>query len=76
MSVQNSPAELTAHDRCDRCQAQGYVLVSLNSLDLIFCSHHYNKHEIELMAEGFTVVLDERAKLGGKVAQDSQAVVV
>lgn len=33
---------LTGFDRCDRCYAQGYIRVELESgLDLVFCGHHY-----------------------------------
>lgn len=39
----------TAH-RCDRCGAQAYVHVVLNSgLDLMFCKHHHNKYELALI---------------------------
>ncbi|MDA8370544.1 MAG: hypothetical protein M0026_11860 [Nocardiopsaceae bacterium] len=37
---------LTAADRCDRCGAQAYVRVVLNSGgDLLFCAHHMRKHD-------------------------------
>ena len=54
--------ELTALDRCDRCDAQAYVRVSGVSGELLFCGHHYNKHESKLKDYAFEVV-DERNKL-------------
>ncbi len=36
---------LTAADRCDRCGAQAYVRVLLNSGgELLFCAHHGREH--------------------------------
>jgi len=41
---------LTAADRCDRCGAQAYVRVVLESSggELLFCGHHARKHEAQL----------------------------
>jgi hypothetical protein len=40
---------LTAADRCDRCGAQAYVRVLLNSGgELLFCAHHMRKHDDSL----------------------------
>ncbi|QBI55269.1 DUF7455 domain-containing protein [Streptomonospora litoralis] len=37
---------LTAADRCDRCGAQAYVRVVLNSGgELLFCAHHMREHD-------------------------------
>ena len=36
-----SDEKLTAHDRCDRCGAQAYVRLTLESgSGLLFCGHH------------------------------------
>ena len=54
---------LTAVDRCDRCGAQAYLRVTLNSGgELLFCGHHAKKHEAKLrpMAE---VWHDETSRL-------------
>lgn len=42
--------ELTALDRCDRCGAQAYVRVVLESSggELLFCAHHARQHEPQL----------------------------
>lgn len=45
---------LTAADRCDRCGAQAYLRVTLNSGgELLFCGHHARKHlpALEPLAE-------------------------
>lgn len=41
--------ELTAQDRCDRCGAQAYVRVVLQSgSELLFCRHHAKAHDEKL----------------------------
>jgi hypothetical protein len=42
---------LTAHDRCDACGHQAYVLVVLAAAPespLLFCNHHFARHSAEL----------------------------
>lgn len=40
---------LTTADRCDRCGAQAYVRVTLNSGgELFFCGHHGRAHSAKL----------------------------
>ena len=39
----SAPA-LTAMDRCDRCNAQAYVRVTLPKGELLFCGHHARAH--------------------------------
>lgn len=50
-------APLTAADRCDAgCGAQARVRVHLSGYGvLMFCSHHYNKHESSLSQREITV---------------------
>ena len=43
MITKEKERTLSALDRCDRCAAQAYVMVSGESGELLFCSHHYNK---------------------------------
>lgn len=59
------PYRINALDRCDRCGVQAWVEVTFsNSTTLLFCSHHYNKHEMALTANPDVVnVLDERERL-------------
>lgn len=53
---------LTALDRCDKCGAQAYVVVTLKTGDLNFCSHDFNEVEAKLSAISIAVT-DERWKL-------------
>lgn len=54
---------LNAADRCDRCGAQGYVRWVKAMADLVMCAHHTGKHELELVAAGFTIHEDNREVL-------------
>lgn len=54
--------QLTAFDRCDRCGSQAWVKVSGVNGELLFCSHHYNKHEKELVKWSYEII-DERERL-------------
>lgn len=61
-----APAPLTAHDRCDRCQAQAYVRFTLmEDLELLFCAHHAQQHGDALKAQAVHVH-DETEKLTAK----------
>ncbi|WP_205305012.1 MULTISPECIES: hypothetical protein [Nocardioides] len=56
-------AALTAADRCDRCGAQAYLRVELQSGgELLFCAHHAREHGDKLREVAATVV-DETHKL-------------
>lgn len=54
---------LTKFDRCDRCSAAAYVLVTVSDLPLQFCGHHYGTHQAVLATLEATVVVDNRADL-------------
>jgi hypothetical protein len=59
---------MDATDRCDRCSAQAYVKVIGQSLELSFCSHHYNKVVddavgYEKIMKFMVEVIDERSRL-------------
>lgn len=61
-------AALTASDRCDRCGAQAYLRVELQSGgELLFCAHHAREHGDKLREIAVTVV-DETHKLHGTPA--------
>jgi hypothetical protein len=63
-----SPAALTASDRCDRCGAQAYLRVELQSGgELLFCAHHAREHGDKLRKIAATV-LDETHKLTGSAS--------
>ena len=55
---------LTAADRCDRCGAQAYVRVVLESSggELLFCAHHGRQYEDKLR-EVAIVIHDESNRL-------------
>jgi hypothetical protein len=60
-AVASSP--LTAADRCDRCGAQAYLRVELQSGgELLFCAHHAREHGDKLKEIAVNVV-DETHKL-------------
>ena len=63
-----STAALTAADRCDRCGAQAYLRVELQSGgELLFCAHHAREHGDKLK-EIAAKVVDETHKLSGTPA--------
>lgn len=49
-------------DRCDSCSAQALVLVKGFSGELMFCGHHYTKHEKALEKFAYETI-DERDKI-------------
>ena len=65
MTTATAPTQavLTAMDRCDRCGAQAYLRVQLQSGgELLFCAHHAREHG-EKLREIAATVLDETHKL-------------
>lgn len=56
---------LNLSDRCDSCQAQAFVLVKGVTGELLFCGHHYNKHEKALEPFAYEVI-DERDSINEK----------
>jgi hypothetical protein len=58
-----SSSALSAVDRCDRCGAQAYLRVELQSGgELLFCAHHAREHG-EKLKEIAANVVDETHKL-------------
>ncbi len=56
-------APMTAEDRCDRCGAQAYLRVELETGgELLFCAHHAREHGDELKKIAVRVI-DETHKL-------------
>jgi len=53
---------LGPQDRCDSCSAEALVWVNGVAGELLFCGHHYNKHEEKLKDYAFEII-DERDKL-------------
>lgn len=67
---------LNASTRCDRCGSRAYVVVILRwsprlrqGGELLFCAHHYAKHEIAIMPF-ITQIIDERSQLAEHVKDD------
>lgn len=56
---------LTLQDRCDRCNAQAFVLVKGMEGELLFCGHHFTKHEEALYNWSYEIV-DEREFINQK----------
>ena len=64
----SSASGLTAADRCDRCGAQAYLRVELQSGgELLFCAHHAREHGDKLK-EIAAHVIDETHKLSNTPA--------
>ncbi len=62
-AVAPSSASLSAADRCDRCGAQAYLRVELQSGgELLFCAHHAREHG-EKLRQIAANVIDETQKL-------------
>ena len=62
-AIAPGPATLTAEDRCDRCGAQAYLRVELQSGgELLFCAHHAREHG-DALREVAASVVDETHKL-------------
>ena len=62
-AVAPNSAALSAADRCDRCGAQAYLRVELQSGgELLFCAHHAREHG-EKLREVAANVVDETHKL-------------
>lgn len=65
LDAPTTTAELTRRDRCDRCDAQAFVRVTIpaaDGLELLFCGHHFRTNEPQLVAAGATVQ-DERHRI-------------
>ncbi|QDH10846.1 hypothetical protein FE634_08970 [Nocardioides dongxiaopingii] len=69
MTTATAPsAALTAEDRCDRCGAQAYLRVELQSGgEMLFCAHHAREHGDKLKEVAATVQ-DETHKLAPTAA--------
>ncbi|RKS77601.1 hypothetical protein CLV35_1295 [Motilibacter peucedani] len=63
MTTTLAHAALTAADRCDRCGAQAYVRVTLESGgELLFCAHHGREHA-DALRQVATDIQDETERL-------------
>ena len=67
-SVKKQEWKLKAVDRCDKCNAQAYVMIKGSTGELLFCSHHYEKimnnpDSYTKMMSFMLEIIDEREKL-------------
>lgn len=59
MTAQLELIEFTAQDRCDRCGAQAHHSARQVGLsDLLFCTHHVEKHIDKLLDTGWAIISD------------------
>lgn len=65
--VEVNQRQLKIADRCDSCGAQAFILVKGMSGELMFCGHHYKKHEVALNKFAYEVV-DEREHINSHSA--------
>lgn len=56
---------LNASDRCDACGSQAFIWVNGVNGDLLFCRHHFMKHEEKLREYAFEII-DETWKINHK----------
>ncbi|MFB9723464.1 DUF7455 domain-containing protein [Planobispora longispora] len=71
--LQHEPLKIA--DRCDQCGAQAFVRVAFGpERDLLFCGHHYNRHEPVLMTQySHVTVTDERHRINQKPSVSANA---
>ena len=67
-SVESKEYILKVSDRCDRCNAQAFVLVKGSTGELMFCGHHFEKvmndpNAYTKMMSFMLEIVDEREKL-------------
>ncbi|WIB65414.1 hypothetical protein [Curtobacterium sp. MCBD17_040] len=55
----------TSNDRCDACGAQAYVAATFLASELLFCGHHYRKHQ-NAIEEQAAYVLDRTDTIAAK----------
>jgi len=57
--------QLNISDRCDRCNAQAFVIAKGVNGELYFCGHHFTKHE-EMLYNWAYEIVDERDYINQK----------
>ena len=62
--------QLNLSDRCDRCNAQAFVIVKGVSGELYFCGHHYIQNEEALVKFSYEIV-DERKYINERSASSN-----
>lgn len=54
-AVADKPLRRT-EDRCDRCNAQAFVIAEKGPQALLFCGHHGNQYKQTLEVQGWTML--------------------
>lgn len=70
LTTEQEMNRLTAQDRCDACGSQAYFIAEKDGSKLLFCNHHFRKHEVPLEDRGFLItdqsyILTRDTKPGG-----------
>lgn len=60
--AQATPTRLKVTDRCDACGSRAYAAAEMFDVDLLFCGHHFARHELKIRALAVEI-LDERWSL-------------
>lgn len=63
--IEKKSDTLKVTDRCDRCKSQAFVWINGVAGDLLFCRHHFLKHEQAIKNYAFEI-LDETWKINEK----------
>lgn len=72
-SIPKDRPALRLVDRCDRCGVQAFVAAHhATHSTLLFCGHHFAKHEAALIGSGFDIQ-DERSKINEKPSISANA---
>lgn len=56
---------LQIKDRCERCGAQAFVVTRIGTTDLMWCAHHYRKHQDHLLKIA-VAIMDDTGKINEK----------
>lgn len=68
----NFDRELLLIDRCDSCSAQAFVIVEISKKELLFCGHHFSKHQ-DALSKVATKISDQRYKINAKPSISANA---
>lgn len=58
IDTKNPSVEFTAQDRCDRCIGRAIASANKDGLELLFCRHHIERHNLALEMSGWQISFD------------------
>jgi len=64
-SAETATRELQRADRCDKCGAEAFVIAKFAAGELMFCGHHFAKHELMIRESSYEII-DEREYINTK----------